>query len=50
LQDPQQRDLSLRQQFADFVQEDRAAIGQFETSKPPLRGSSKRAPLMAEQF
>ena len=50
LQDPQQRDLRLGQQFAHFVQEDRAAIGQFETPKPPLRGARERAPLMAEQF
>ena len=50
LQDPQKRDLRLGQQFAHFVQEDRAAISQFETPEPPVRGSRERAPLMAEQF
>ena len=50
LQDSQQRDLSLRQQLAHFVQEDRAAISQFETPKPPLGGARERASLMAEQF
>ena len=50
LQDPQKRDLRLGQQFTHFVQENRAAIGQFETPEPPLRGSGERALLMAEQF
>ena len=50
LQDPQKRDLSLGQQLTDFVQENRAAIGQFETAEPSLRGAGEGAFLMAEQF
>ena len=50
LQDPQERDLRIRQEFTDFVQKNCAAVGQFETAKPALRGSGEGALLMAEEF
>src|SRR5262249_30393982 len=50
LQDMQQRDLGLRQQFAHFIQENRPAISELEAPQPPLRGARKRSTLMTEQF
>ena len=37
LQHPQQRDLRLRRQLADLVEEERAAVGQLEAAGAPLR-------------
>src|SRR5713226_9147916 len=50
LKDSQERDLSVRGQFAHFVEEDRASLCQFETAQAPLQRSSERALLMAKQF
>src|SRR5260370_17609828 len=39
LKDSQERNLSVGSQFADFVQENRSAVGQFKAPQPALRGS-----------
>ena len=50
LQHPQESDLGLGRQFSDFVQEDAASVGAFETT--PLLGDGAREgpPFMAEEF
>src|SRR6476619_592296 len=50
LQHPQERDLNVGREFADLVQENRSAVGEFETAKPPVGSSRKGSLLMAEQF
>src|ERR1700686_269684 len=39
LKDAQQLNLCLQRELSDFVQEDGAAIGQFEPAGPPLESS-----------
>ena len=48
LEHPQERDLGLRQEFTDFVEEDRTAVGQLKTAKSALRGTGERALLVTE--
>src|SRR6266705_5068900 len=50
LKDSQERDLSVRGQFAHFVQENRPAVGQFKAAEPALRGSRESPLFMAKQF
>src|SRR5262249_8902697 len=50
LQHPQECDLRIRQELADFIQEYRAAIGELETAEPPLGGSGEGSLLVAEQL
>src|SRR5258705_8581436 len=50
LQDAQECDLRIGQELADFIEEEGAAVGQFEASKPTLHRTGKGALLMAEQF
>src|SRR5580765_3716284 len=50
LKDSQERDLSVRGQFAHFVQENRSAGGQFKAAEPALTGSSESSLFMAKQF
>src|SRR5262249_10292954 len=50
LQDPHERDLRVRQEFTDCIQEKCAAIGQFKTTEPSLRGAGEGSLLVAEQF
>ena len=44
------RDLRLRRQFADLIQENRAAVGRLEPPEPSLKRASKRTFLVAKQF
>src|ERR1700722_18457941 len=48
LQDSQERDLSVRGQFANFVQEKRPAVGQFKAAEPALSGSCESPLLVAK--
>src|SRR5437867_10020863 len=50
LENPQQRDLRLRGQLADFIQEDRAAICGLEAAEAALHRARKRALLVPEQL
>ena len=50
LDDPQQFELDVGAQVADFVQEDGAALGQFEAALLALHGPGEGAPFMAEKF
>src|SRR6266699_2661677 len=50
LKDSQERDLSVRGQFAHFVQENRSAVGQFKAAESALHGSRESPLLMAKQF
>src|SRR5712675_2470537 len=50
LQHAQQRDLRLGGQLADFVEEDRPAIGRLEPSEPALQRAGERAFLVSEQL
>ena len=50
LQDAQQLGLEIGGNLADFVQEKRAAIGQFETTLAVGHGAGESALFMAEQF
>ncbi len=50
LQDPQECDLRVGRKVADFIQEDGAAIRQFEAPEAPLHRSGEGPFLMAEQF
>ena len=50
LKNPQQANLRRQRQFADFVQEQGAAVGTLEPSRARFRGAGKRAPLMPEQL
>ena len=47
---PQQAGLQVLRHVADLVQEQRAALGLFETAAPQLLGTGERAALMAEQL
>ena len=46
----QQLRLRGRRHFADFVQQQRAAVRQFEAADSPLGGTGERTPLVAENF
>src|SRR6185369_11487643 len=50
LQDTQQLGLHRQRQFADFIEEQRAAVGQLETTGFVLQRASERAARMAEEF
>src|SRR6266516_2654371 len=50
LKNPQQRDLRLRGELADFLQEDRAAIRGLEAAEAALQRARKRALLVPEQL
>src|SRR4051794_10420791 len=50
LQHAQQRDLRLGWQLADFVEEDRPAIGCLEPSKPALQRACEGAFLVSKQL
>ena len=50
LQDAQHPHLGRRRQFADLVEEQRAAVGPLEPAPPGLDRAGERAPLMTEQL
>src|SRR5207237_816059 len=50
LQDAQQAHLQPRRQLADFVEEQRAAVGQLEAAATGLGGAGEGPLLMAEQL
>ena len=50
LQDPQELHLHLQRHIADLVQEQRAALGKFETADARAQGPGERAFLMTEQL
>jgi hypothetical protein len=50
LQNTQQLHLRLKRKFPDFVEENRAAVGQLEAADPPLDRSGKSSPEMTEEF
>src|SRR5882762_5908779 len=50
LQDPQERDLRLGWEIADFIEKNRAAFGEFEPPQALVYRSRERSPLVAEQF
>ena len=50
LQDAQQFRLRIRVQVADFVQKQRAVVGQFELAAAHGRGPGEGALLVSEQF
>ncbi len=50
LQHPEQPSLSLERQFADFVEEQRSAVGGFDQACTSSAGAGKGTFLMAEQF
>src|SRR5262249_40672407 len=50
LKDSQQCNLSVRRQFADFVQENCSPVGQLETAESALHGAGEGSLLMAKQF
>src|SRR5579864_307065 len=50
LKDAQQLHLRLDRKLSDFVQEDCAAIGQFEPTGPPLQSTRERTLHVAEEF
>src|SRR5215471_7902620 len=50
LEHAQQLDLYVRWKLADLVEEDRTAVGQFESSHALVRGPGKSALLVAEEF
>src|SRR6266850_6388513 len=50
LEDAQQRDLLVGREFADLVQEDRAAVRQLEPAEAALQGAGKGPLLMAEEL
>src|SRR6185295_13249209 len=50
LEDTEQCDLGFRGQIADFVEEDRAAVGGFESPQTPLQRARERALLVAKEF
>ena len=49
-QHTQQLGLSLRGHFADFVQQQGAAVGEFEAADAAFGGAGERALLVAENF
>ena len=50
LQHAQQFRLQFERQFADFVEEDRAAVRQGEAAFASRRGARERAAFVAEEF
>src|SRR2546428_6277515 len=50
LEHAQERDLRLGGQVPDFVQEDRAAVGCFETAKSSLQCSGERTLFVPEEL
>ena len=50
LQHTQQLDLHIQRQLADFVEEDRGAIGDLETSDLAGQGPCERAVLPSEEL
>ena len=50
LKHPEQLGLELQRQVADFVEEDRPAVGEFEASGPARDGSGESAFFVAEEF
>src|SRR5262249_36232366 len=50
LQHTQQRMLSIRGKIANLIEKDRAAFGDFEASRSPLKRAGESAFLVAEQF
>ena len=50
LEHAQQFDLRVERQFADFIQEQGAPIGELKPSSPALDGAGKRAFDMAKQL
>ena len=50
LEHAQQLGLRGRGHFADFVQKQRAAVGQFKAADAPLGGARESSPLVAEDF
>ena len=50
LEHAQQFRLRFRAQVADFIQEQRAAVGQLEAALAPLGGAGEGAALVAEHF
>ncbi len=50
LEDPQECDLRVGRNVADFIQEDGASIRQFKAPRAPLHRSGEGALLMTEQF
>src|SRR6185436_19042495 len=50
LEYPEQRDLRLRGQLADFIEEDGAAIRGFEAAEAALHCAGERALLVSEQL
>jgi hypothetical protein len=50
LQNPQESNLSVQWQLADFVQENGSAIGQLEAAQPGLCGASECAFLVTKQL
>ena len=50
LEDAEQLDLSLERQFADLVEEESAAVGQFEAADSPRDGAGEGSLLVAEQL
>ena len=50
LQNPQQLDLDVLTDLADLVQQNGAAVGQFEAPAAARHRARERAPFVAEQF
>src|SRR5207249_187322 len=50
LQNAQQLHLRFQRQFADFVEEDGAAVGELEASNPPPEGAGESALDVAEEL
>src|SRR5882724_5501619 len=50
LEYPQELGLQLRRNIADFIQEKRATVGEFETPNLSRNGPGKRSPFMTEQL
>jgi hypothetical protein len=50
LQDAQEFYLRLQEQFPDFIEEDSAAVGEFEASDPPLDRTGEGSFEVAEEF
>ena len=50
LQNAQQGNLSLHRKFADFIQEDGAALSKLEPAEAPLQGTGESSFLVTEQL
>src|SRR5215470_17233116 len=50
LNHPQQRDLRLHREFADFIQKQRTAISRFKPSHPPLHCAGEGALFVSEKL